>query len=73
MPPLATVEGAFALDGFGVAQGGHYSGAPERHRVVLTAATTSSPPVGVGALLERTLLADDRAVRLGAIQTLDYR
>jgi hypothetical protein len=26
----------------------------------------------VGALLERTLLADDRAVRIGAIQTLDY-
>jgi hypothetical protein len=54
MPPLATVpdaaevvvmEGAFALDGFGAAQGGHHSGPPERHRVVLTAATTSSPPV----------------------------
>ena len=30
------------------------------------------PNVGAGALLERTLLADDRAVRIGAIQTLDY-
>ena len=30
------------------------------------------PNVGAGALLERTLLADDRAVRVGAIQTLDY-
>ena len=27
------------------------------------------PNVGAGALLERTLLADDRAVRIGAIQT----
>ena len=30
------------------------------------------PNVGVGALLERTLLADDRAVRVGALQNLDY-
>ena len=30
------------------------------------------PNVGVGTLVERTLLADDRAVRVGAIQTLDY-
>jgi hypothetical protein len=30
------------------------------------------PNVGVGTLLERTLLADDRAVRIGAIQSLDY-
>jgi Helicase HerA, central domain len=30
------------------------------------------PNIGVGALLERTLLADDRAVRIGAIQSLDY-
>jgi hypothetical protein len=30
------------------------------------------PNVGVGTLLERTLLADDRAVRVGAIQTMDY-
>jgi hypothetical protein len=30
------------------------------------------PNVGAGTLLERTLLADDRAVRIGAIQTLDY-
>ena len=30
------------------------------------------PNVGAGALLERKLLADDRAVRIGAIQTLNY-
>jgi hypothetical protein len=30
------------------------------------------PNVGAGTLLEQTLLADDRAVRVGAIQTLDY-
>jgi hypothetical protein len=30
------------------------------------------PNVGAGTLLERTLLADDRAVRIGAIQSLDY-
>lgn len=30
------------------------------------------PNVGAGTLLERTLLSDDRAVRVGAIQTLDY-
>jgi hypothetical protein len=30
------------------------------------------PNVGVGTLLEQVLLADDRAVRVGAIQSLDY-
>jgi hypothetical protein len=30
------------------------------------------PNVGAGTLLEQTLLADDRAVRVGAIQALDY-
>lgn len=30
------------------------------------------PNVGAGTLLETTLLAEDRAVRIGAIQTLDY-
>src|SRR5579859_477623 len=30
------------------------------------------PNVGVGSTLEKTLLADDRAVRVGAIQRLDY-
>jgi Helicase HerA, central domain len=30
------------------------------------------PNVGAGALLEQTLLADDRAVRVGAVQTLNY-
>src|SRR5438552_3894912 len=30
------------------------------------------PNVGAGTLIERTLLADDRAVRVGALQTLDY-
>jgi Helicase HerA, central domain len=30
------------------------------------------PNIGVGATLESTLLADDRAVRVGAIQRLDY-
>ena len=30
------------------------------------------PNVGAGTLLERTLLADDRAVRVGAIQAMDY-
>jgi Helicase HerA, central domain len=30
------------------------------------------PNVGAGTLLEQTLLTDDRAVRVGAIQTLDY-
>jgi hypothetical protein len=30
------------------------------------------PNVGVGTLLERVLLADDRAVRIGAIQHIDY-
>lgn len=30
------------------------------------------PNVGVGATLESMLLADDRAVRVGAIQRLDY-
>ena len=30
------------------------------------------PNVGAGALLERILLADDRAVRVGAIQAMDY-
>ena len=30
------------------------------------------PNVGAGTLLEQTLLEDDRAVRVGAIQTLDY-
>jgi len=30
------------------------------------------PNVGAGTLLEQTLLADDCAVRVGAIQTLDY-
>ena len=30
------------------------------------------PNVGVGTLLEQSLLADDRAVRVGAIQNLDY-
>lgn len=30
------------------------------------------PNVGAGTLLERTLLADDRAVRVGAVQALDY-
>jgi hypothetical protein len=30
------------------------------------------PNVGAGTLLEQTLLAEDRAIRIGAIQTLDY-
>src|SRR6266699_3774337 len=30
------------------------------------------PNVGAGTLIEQTLLADDRAVRVGALQTLDY-
>lgn len=30
------------------------------------------PDVGVGTVLERVLLADDRAVRIGAIQQIDY-
>jgi hypothetical protein len=30
------------------------------------------PNVGAGTLIEQTLLADDRAVRIGAIHTLDY-
>ena len=30
------------------------------------------PNIGAGTLLEQTLLADDRAVRVGAIQALDY-
>ncbi|GIM95690.1 helicase HerA domain-containing protein [Paractinoplanes toevensis] len=30
------------------------------------------PNVGAGTILERELLADERAVRIGAIQTLDY-
>ena len=30
------------------------------------------PGVGAGTLLESTLLADDRSVRIGAIHRLDY-
>jgi hypothetical protein len=30
------------------------------------------PPVGTGTTLETVLLADDRAVRVGAIQALNY-
>lgn len=43
-----------------------------RSTVLMSATTDLIPNVGVGTLLERVLLADDRAVRIGAVQRIDY-